>query len=127
VANHIEESFLGRIQNTNWQNTLDPFIYNNNGKYYWGTVSVVNGVFYYDMESAASTPVVGIYYTVEVLRDVTNHKTDLWVNGVLKVDVIRNHIGNSNSICTGVSWADSAMTVYVDCVKVNGTYIGPEP
>lgn len=96
-------------------------------KYYWGIVSVVNGVFYYDLELTASNPVAGTYYTVEVLRGVTNHKTDLWVNGVLKVDVTRNHICNSNNICTGVSWSDSAMMVYVDCVKVNGMYIGPEP
>jgi hypothetical protein len=88
---------------------------------------VVNGVFYYDMESTPSNPVTGTYYTEEFLRDVANHETTLWVDGVQKLDVTRIHIGNSNIIGTGITWSDSAMTVYVDGVKVNGTYIGPEP
>lgn len=118
---------LGSIQNMNWQNTVDPFIYNSNGQYYWGIVSVINGVFYWDLEPTPSNPQAGTYYTVEFLRDVTNHKTSLWIDGTLKVDVTRNHVGNSNIIFTGISWSDSPITAYVDCVRIKTTYIGPEP
>lgn len=118
---------LGSIQNTNWQNTVDPFIYNSNGQYYWGIVSVINGVFYWDLEPTPSNPQAGTYYTVEFLRDVTNHKTSLWIDGILKVDARRNHVGNSNIICTGISWSDSPITTYVDCVRIKTTYIGAEP
>lgn len=117
---------LGSIQNTNWQNTVDPFIYNSDGQYYWGIVSVINGVFYWDLEPTPSNPQAGTYYTVEFLRDVTNHKTSLWIDGTLKVDVTRNHVGNSNLVFTGISWSDSTITTYVDCVRIKTTYIGPE-
>ncbi len=118
---------LGSIQNSNSQNTVDPFIYNLNGQYYWGAVSVINGVLYWDRESTPSNPQAGTYYNVELLRDVTNHKTDLWVNGVLKLDVSRVHVGNSNVICTGISWTDVTATAYVDCVRVKTSYVGIEP
>jgi hypothetical protein len=119
--------YLGSIQNSNSQNTVDPFIYNSNGRYYWGAVTVINGAFYWDYESSPSNPQVGTYYNVELLRDVANHKTDLWINGALKVDASRAHVGNSNFICTGVSWADSSATIYVDCVRVRASYIGVQP
>ena len=119
--------FLGSIQYTNSQNTVNPFIYNLNGQYYWGTISVINGVSYLDREATASNPKTGTYYNVEVCRDVTNHRTNLWIDGNLKVNASRTHVGNSNLICTGISWADSSATIYVDCVKVKTSYIGVEP
>ena len=119
--------FFGSLASTNSQNTVDPFIYNSNGQYYWGVVSVINGVMYLDLESSPSNPQAGVYYNVEVLRDVTNHKTDLWVNGNLRVDATRNHVGNSNLVCSGISWSDVSVTLYVDCVRAKTSYIGVEP
>lgn len=119
--------YLGSIQNINSQNTVDPFIYNSNGQYYWGAISVINGVAYKDMEATPSNPQIGTYYNVELLRDTANHKTDLWINGALKVDASRWHAGNSNLICTGISWADSAAAIYVDCIRVRTSYVGVEP
>jgi len=117
---------LGSVQSTSSQNTVDPFIYNFNGQYYWGAVSVINGNMYWDRQSSASNPTAGTYYTVEVCRDVTNHKTSLWVDGNLKLEVTRQHSGNSNLIFSGISWADSPTTVYVDCVRAKTSYIGLE-
>jgi outer membrane biosynthesis protein TonB len=119
--------FFGSVANTNSQNTVDPFIFNSNGQYYWGVVSVINGVMYLDFESSPSNPQAGVYYNVEVLRDVTNHKTDLWINGNLKVDATRTHIGNSNLVASGVTWSDVTVTLYVDCVRAKTSYIGVEP
>jgi hypothetical protein len=117
---------LGSLQNANSQNTLDPFIYNSNGQYYWGIVSVINGAFYWDREATPSNPQVGVYYNIESCRDTANQRSRLWINGASKVDVSRMHVGNTNMLCTGISWSDSATSVYVDCVLVKTTYVGPE-
>ncbi len=118
--------YLGSLQSSNSQNTVDPFIYNSNGQYYWGTISIINGAAYWDRESSPSNPKVGTYYNVEICRDVTNHRTRLWIDGTSKVDAARSHVGNTNLLCTGVSWAESASTINVDCVRVKNTYVGPE-
>jgi hypothetical protein len=119
--------FFGSVVSTNSQNTVDPFVYNSNGHYYWGAVSVINGVMYIDLESSPSNPQAGVYYNIEVLRDVANHKTDLWINGNLRVDASRAHVGNSNLVCSGVTWSDVSVTLYVDCVRAKNSYIGVEP
>ena len=116
--------YLGSIQYTNSYNTMDPFIYNSNGQYYWGTISVINGAAYWDMEATPSNPQTGVYYHVEFCRDVTNHRSTLWIDGTVKVDAARSHSGNSNLICTGISWAEMPATIYVDSVKVKVSYIG---
>jgi hypothetical protein len=123
IGNYL---YLGSLQNTNSQNTVDPYIYNSNGQYYWGAISVINGVPNWDREPVPSNLQTGIYYSLEVLRDVANRKTSLWVDGNLKVDASRAHVGNTNLLCTGVSWGDRAATVYVDCVSVKTSYVGPE-
>jgi hypothetical protein len=118
--------YLGSLQNSNSENTLDPFIYNSNGQYYWGVVSVINGAFYWDREAAPSNPQVGVYYTVEFCRDTANQRSRLWIDGALKVDASRSHVGNTNLLCTGISWSDSSGAVFIDCVIVKTSYIGPE-
>jgi hypothetical protein len=118
--------YLGSLQNVDSQNTLDPFIYNSNGQYYWGTVTVINGAFYWDQEAAPSNPQIGVYYNVEICRDTASQHSRLWIDGNLKVDANRAHAGNTNQLCTGISYAESAATVYVDCIQVNTAYIDPE-
>ncbi|MGD6809815.1 MAG: WD40/YVTN/BNR-like repeat-containing protein [Candidatus Bathyarchaeia archaeon] len=118
--------YLGSLQNSNSQNTLDPFIYNSNGQYYWGMVSVINGAFYWDREATPSNPQTGIYYNVEICRDTTNQRSRLWIDGALKVDANRPHVGNTNTLCTGISYSESGSTVYVDCVRINTAYVDPE-
>lgn len=118
--------YLGSLQNSNSENTLDPFIYNSNGQYYWGTVSVINGVFYWDREATPSNPKTGVYYNVEVCRDTAGQRSQLWVDGASKVNAVRAHVGNTNMLCTGISYAESGSTVYVDCVRVSTVYIDPE-
>jgi photosystem II stability/assembly factor-like uncharacterized protein len=118
--------YLGSLQNSNSENTLDPFIYNSNGQYYWGTVSVINGAFYWDRETMPSNPKTGVYYNVEICRDTAGHRSQLWVDGTSKVNADRPHVGNTNFLCTGISYSESSSTVFIDCIKVSTTYIGPE-
>jgi hypothetical protein len=117
--------YLGTIQNTDSNNNVDVYIENQNGQYYW-IVPSINGVVYHDREVLPSNPQANVYYCVESLRDVTNGRSKLWVDGALKVESAKAHVGNANRIFSGVTYSFSAATVYVDCVKVSTSYIGPE-
>ena len=118
--------YLGTIQSSNSNNNVDVFIENSGGQYYWGTYSSINGAVYHDRESSPSNPQAGVYYCVETCRDVTNSRSKLWVDGTLKVDVSRPHVGNANNIYSGISYTPNSATVYFDCVKVSTAYIEPE-
>ncbi|MDR0372393.1 MAG: hypothetical protein LBI79_02345, partial [Nitrososphaerota archaeon] len=118
--------YLGTIQNSNSNNNVDLFIENNNGQYYWGVYTSINGAIYHDREPTPSNPRANIYYCVELCRDATNSRSRLWVDGTLKVDASRPHSGNANGIYIGLTWATASSTIYVDCIKISTSYIPPE-
>jgi hypothetical protein len=118
--------YLGTIQNTDSNNNVDVYIENGGGQYYWGVYTSINGAIYHDRESAPSNLGAGVYYCVETCRDAANSRSRLWVDGALKVDVSRPHVGYANGVYSGISWTTSPATVYVDCVKVSTSYIQPE-
>jgi hypothetical protein len=114
---------LGSIK-SDGPNGVDAFVHNVNGQYYWGIVSIVNGVYYWDQQSTASNPQVGVYYFVETYR-VAGGQSGLWINGASLVNVARANSGSSNTIYSGLSWAGSSATIYVDDVVASVSYIQP--
>jgi photosystem II stability/assembly factor-like uncharacterized protein len=117
-------TYLGTIESVNSQNTVDAYVENVGGQYYWGLFTAINGVVYEDREAAASNLTAGTYYCIETCRDVTNGLNCLWVDGVLKVAAPHSNAGISTIIACGISWTDSAATVYVDDVEASTAYIG---
>jgi hypothetical protein len=118
--------FILALFRTQTQTTIDVYVENQNGQYYWGLYASINGVVYHDREMSPSNPQANVYYCVESMRDVTNARSKLWVDGVLKVDTVKPHIGNANRVYSGITYAFNTATLYVDCVKVSTSYIGPE-
>ena len=118
--------YLGTIQSDNSNNNVDVYLENDGGQYYWGIFSSINSAVYHDRESSPSNPQVGVYYCVETCRDATNSRSKLWIDGTIRVDVSRPHVGNANKIYSGISYTPNSATVYFDCVKVATTYIEPE-
>lgn len=93
----------------------------------WGLRNGVIGVYTQYPESVASNPVADTWYCIEILRDVTNGKITLWVDGVLKLQVNVALQGNTRYIYGGIQVdSASAKLVYCDCVVISDAYIGSE-
>jgi hypothetical protein len=117
----------GGIGYNNWQNAVFATLKNIGGNKYWGVTYYIGGVGTYVYESTASNPSEDTWYCLELVRDVTNGRTKLYVDGVLKVDTASNHVGNSNMVWAGVDFVNYAgLDTYHDCVVVADAYIGPE-
>ncbi len=115
--------YLGTIQSDS-RNTMEVFIQNSWGRNYWGVCTTINGRQYYDREITSSNPKTGTYYSVEMCRDAKSSQSKLWVDGTLKIDADRSHLGYSNRVYSGISWTNTRAVVYVDNVKVSSTYTG---
>lgn len=113
---------------SSWQNAVFAVIFNSGtGGLYWGIQTYINGTEYRNYESSASNPTTGRWYCVELVRDVTNGRSKLYVDGTLKVDVARSHSGNSNMIWAGIGFVSyNGCDMYTDCVVAADAYIGPE-
>lgn len=115
--------YLGSIE-ANSQNNIEVYLQNIQGQYYWGIYERINGRQYYDQETTASNPKTGTYYAVEFCRDSVGHVSKLWIDGTLRVDANRPHVGYSDRIFSGITSVSSQTVAYVDNVKVSTTYIG---
>lgn len=115
--------FLGTIY-ANSRNSMELYIANSRGRYYWGVCSSINGRNYYNMEVTASNPKIGNYYAVEMCRDSIDDRSKLWVDGTLKIDVSRLHIGNAYRVYSGITGTNTRTVAYVDNIKVATSYIG---
>jgi hypothetical protein len=94
------------------------------GSLYWATF--VRASLY--LESVASNPQINTWYCVELLRDKTNQKVTLWVDGVQKVAVTGLSLaGNAQEVAVGINYENfsspAASTAYVDCVVVADTRV----
>lgn len=115
--------FLGSLQSNN--GSVQVFVQNYNGRYYWGVSTTVNGRTTYDREAASSSIRTGVYMLVELCRDSLSNSTSLWVDGALEVTSQRSNIGAVSTVNVGVLGAPGRTTVYVDDVVVSTVYIGP--
>lgn len=127
-ANNGELCMLGGIGATDYQNAVFPQILRSGGANYWSVAVWIGGVNTANpTEASASNPSLDTWYCIEVLRDVTNSRTKLWVNGVLKIDVASSHSGNNNRIWAGSGYITvSGHAAYHDCVITADAYIGVE-
>lgn len=119
---------IQRCGEGDWTNCLEAMIRRTSGVLYWGLIMVVDG--YMGVYDASSTPAIALntWYCVEILRDVTNHGSKLWVDGNLLLDRVDVHVGNSDRVWGGIldkTWATTS-TVICDCYVVADTYIGLE-
>ena len=73
---------------------------------------------------------VDTWYCAELhlVRNSTSGVLEVWLNGVKKIEQngINTDIGQYNKFRVGHIYSDVASDVYVDCVVVADTYIGPE-
>jgi len=122
-----QEFDCGGIGKDDYQNAVFATLRRIGGNNYWGTVTWIANVPTRDYEAAASNPSADTWYCIEQVRDVTNGRSKLYVGGVLKVDVAKAHVGNSNMVFAGVDYVSYAgLDTYHDCVVVDSSYIGPE-
>jgi len=105
---------------TDWQDSVFVSIRESGGVLYWGVTVYIAGVATRTYEAVASNPTTGVYYCIEVLRDVTNSRTKLWVDEVLKIDIASAHVGNSDRIWDGITFHNNVadLACRVDCVVV---------
>jgi hypothetical protein len=115
--------YLGAIE-TNSRNSVEVFVENRGGIYYWGLLTVVNGRSYVNLEVVASNPRAGTYYAVEFCRDTAADECKLWVDGTLKIDAIRANAGGASRVYCGITGTNTKTVVYIDSVKVSDSYIG---
>lgn len=114
--------FLGSLQSDN--GSVQVFVQNYNGRYYWGVSTTANGRTTYDREAVSSSIRTGVYMMVELCRDSSSNSTKLWVDGALEVNSQRSNIENISTVNVGILAAPSKTTIYVDDVKVSTEYIG---
>ena len=117
--------YLGAIQ-ANSENSVEVYIENRGGRYYWGICTTENDKAYFDREAIPSNPKIGTYYVIELCRDSIHDRSKLWVDGNLKIDVYRANSGNAYRVYCGITGTNNYAVVYVDNVKVATAYIGPD-
>jgi len=111
---------------TSWQDSVFGNVKKISGAIYWGMTTYVGGTRNQGWESSPSNPTTGVWYCTELVRDVTNSSSKLYVDGTLKKDLATSHFGNSNMVFDGISYINYAgLVAIVDCVVVADTYIGP--
>jgi hypothetical protein len=103
---------------------MEVYIENNQGVNYWGLCTSIDGRKYCDRETNASNPQIGTYFAIEMCRDSIDYKSKLWVDGTLKIDVVRFHVGYADRVYSGITWTNTRAVVYVDNIKVSSIYIG---
>lgn len=113
---------MGSLQSDN--GSVQVFVQNYNGRYYWGVSTTANGRTTYDREAVSSSIRTGVYMMVELCRDSSSNSTKLWVDGALEVNSQRSNIENISTVNVGILAAPSKTTIYVDDVKVSTEYIG---
>jgi hypothetical protein len=99
-----------------------------NGNYFWQLIYAVNNYYSYVTESTPSNPQIGKYYEVQILRDLTNQKTSLWVNGVNLVTVTGlSQVAGSTEAKVGFDYVDytnpATSSGYFDDFSVDTNYI----
>ena len=113
-----------------WSNSVVVIVRNSAGTMQWGLIVFVGGAgtFYY--EATPSNPQTGIWYCVEILRDLTNQCARLWVDGVLKVNATGlSQVDNTARARCGITNSNGETVtarIFFDCVVVADAYIGPE-
>jgi hypothetical protein len=91
----------------------------------WELFDYVGGVAYHTYDTQG--PSINTWYCVEILRDVANGRSKLWIDGELRLDVAEAHSGNSNIVTHGVVYAYYVTAnVYCDCCVVADAYVGVE-
>lgn len=115
------------LDNGNWQYGVYAAVYNNGGTLRWqlrsfdavtGTVNTLG----------THTPVTGVWYCVEIKRDVTNDLQELFIDNVSEASGTAVIINNSSRVIAGVQYQPQNDTneLYLDCVVAADAYIGPE-
>ena len=117
---------LAEIWHDSYQNSVAACIgYTEENGAVWELFDYVDGTAYHWYDTQG--PEVDTWYCVEILRDVTNGKTKLWINGELRLDVDEAHVGDNNIVAHGVVYAYYVTAnVYFDCTVISSSYIGPE-
>lgn len=109
-----------------WQNGIMSRIINNVGGLSWGLRTTLAGVEIFHYEVIASNPVTGVWYCLEIERNVTLNLQRLWVNEQLKVSSsdVSNLDNNVIQVGFNGSTDPSLLTSYQDDVVANDHYIG---
>ena len=118
---------LSGVGYNSYENAVFIRVKRSAGNIYWGVVTWIGGSATENYETSPSNPQEDVWYCVELVRDVTNGRTKLYIDDTLKVDCAKSHSGNSNMVWDGISYVNyDGLTAYVDCVAVSDTYIGQE-
>ena len=125
--NNGEELFTLEIYYSSGSYQTTASLYYSSGHLYWTLEIYQNGVETRVTELSPSNPVVGQWYCIEIMRDVSHAQEKLWVDGVSKVNATTSITNNSNAVFvgTGLSTCSAQQTFYVDDVVVANSYIGP--
>jgi hypothetical protein len=133
--NQLPQASAGRnllallsMSDTPENNGIAAAIHINNGNYYWELICAVNNYYTYYDEATPSNPQVGTWYEVQILRDVTNQKIDLWVNGINVVDVSGLSQTSATTLAkVGLDYVEytnpTSTTGYFDAFTVSTDYI----
>ena len=123
------QMFLGGVADADGSDSVYSILKNVGGDIFWQLGVRITSVYTFYTEASASNPATGVYYCVEVLRDLTNQVATLWVDGVQKITQTGlSQTSNTAQTAIGIPYQSYAVsqTAYFDCVVVADIYIGPE-
>ena len=119
---------LLRLSHGNYTNSVTAQILYHDGNYYW-QLATSDGLNNYFDQSVSSNITTGVWYCIEIKRDVINGQEQLWVDGVSKVSAAYNITGNSDRLEVGITYGGNVPgtgnTCYVDDVAITGAYKAP--
>ncbi len=116
---------LLRLSHGNHTNSVTAQILYHDGNYYWQLTTSDGSNSYHD-RSVASNITTGVWYCIEIKRDVINGLEELWVDGVSMVSAAHNITGKTNQLEVGITYggnlSGTGNTCYVDDVVIIGDY-----
>ncbi|MFA5307204.1 MAG: hypothetical protein WC365_07195 [Candidatus Babeliales bacterium] len=116
------------LEYNNQSNATVVGIYNDGGTLKWNLWGFEADAWFGNLSSV--TPTTGVWYCVEVKRDVTNDQNQLWINGVLVSTVNVAMAQGANKVFAGFpgidATVDDVISLYFDCAVVADAYIGVE-
>ncbi|PVX25433.1 MAG: hypothetical protein CW691_04625, partial [Candidatus Bathyarchaeum sp.] len=111
-----------------WSYSVSAGITNDGGTQKW-LLTVTENSNSSNYTSTGTSPEAGVWYCVEIKRDVTNNEQQLWVDGVSRIFATETITSNTSYGECGLIWnsdSSTAHTVYVDCAVIADTYIGTD-
>jgi len=115
-----------KLMYNGWENSVTAVIVWDGSKPVWLLNVSIDSNDYNTVTNIEVLP--DTWYCVEILRDVTNQTSKLWVNRNLIAQRLSDaHSGDNNLVYVGIEWITSLATnVYFDYATIADAHIGPE-